>query len=115
MEAKGFKDTKLCIFYLGGRHYCRHPVVKGSEFCDEHDGLRCVVCGKQAEIFCHEDIFRKCSHCKVVVVDQECLVPLCQSSDCANLHYLRGHSTGKQGELRQEFWEGIGSEYREQH
>lgn len=73
-----------CNFYMAWKGPCPNLVKDMRErYCEEHKGVKCVICGEQAT--------HKCYHTKVKV----CGAPLCDSDDCKERHYLKAHGDDK--------------------
>ncbi|MFA7141903.1 MAG: hypothetical protein WC157_01215 [Candidatus Paceibacterota bacterium] len=51
-----------CIFYREYTGHCKDPVVEGEYYCEEHQGLRCTYCKKQAETTIWDGL-RVCEEC----------------------------------------------------
>ena len=63
-----------CYFFRAWAGHCGAEVPFAERFCEQHRGVKCVVCGRQAE--------RECGVSSSLV----CGAPLCDSSECYSWH-----------------------------
>ena len=62
-----------CIFNAANLGKCCKKTVSGTDFCQEHRGVKCVICGKQAVKQCLWPIDDE---------DGVCSAYLCQDREC---------------------------------
>lgn len=68
------KMDQGCKFDMAWVGICNKKTVDGTDYCEEHLGLKCVVCGKQA------------THTCTWASSLSCGAPLCDSQKCIDKH-----------------------------
>ena len=71
-----------CIFNAANRGKCCQKTVTGSDFCPEHKGSKCIVCGKQAVKQCLWPVDDE---------DRVCEALLCRERECFKKHKAECH------------------------
>jgi hypothetical protein len=83
-----------CVFYMSWQGECGAVTPSDSQFCNEHRGTDCVVCGEQASC--------ECGSAGSLV----CGKPLCQSCACPS-HGSTGHGADRHLDIESDSDEDI--------